>query len=499
MRAYANQNQGTDTRKAAVWGLLGLLILGYTAVCVVNPDALVAAWTLGIPLLCIALVQRFTGRGAFISGPAMFLSIYFVMTFAGVVLAPKATEGLSPSDVQAGTLTYLGGIVSFALSSILVARMLRFDPVREIGYLIRRVREDYLPDRRILQILMVSTIACLLISYFVYFRGRLPILVAFGALLTDPGADTRDELLSARFDLVYQSGTAVLEQFRYVLGPFTNVCLIVLGRRWNSPLHTRVGFAVLPLTILMLLGTGQRHPFVSMMVLTAVILCYTSPDLVVRVGVPFGVGAFTVMWFQTYLLGRFIKTGDLPTDLANALMQVFDRFVRPSAEVAFGTYALMRHDAPRMGATWLNDITGLVPFVPPMDEIFSRELFRLLYGKEGTASPSGFTEAFANLGSFGPTLIGLFFGAFLTVLFVRLLRLSAQRDQPLVDTLFLAYYTYLFARVGHSGFAQTLIMGVITIPAYWLLIRVVVRLRPTTSRAVPMPGYEPRRESLPAG
>jgi oligosaccharide repeat unit polymerase len=401
----------------------------------------------------------------------MFLLTYYVMAFIGGLVPTTLSEAYPIELRLQAASVYVSGILTFLLSSVLTAKVLRFNQGTEVAAFRNRVQESTaIPgSSKVLRLFLVILLVSHVISYVFYFKGNIPIIQAIQTAFG--GSSSRDLLRSVRFDLVYQPGASVFEQFRYVLGPFTNLALLLLGHKWGQRKYVWAGLACLPLTVLLLLGTGQRHPLVSFVVLAFITIHYVSPALLRRVALPGGLAVLVALAGQTFMLGRFAGSGDMVTDLWTSFELVLDRFVRPTAEVAYFTYWEFAGELPRMGATWLNDLSGLVPFIPPAQLPFSKELFGILFGKDGTAAPPGMVEAFVNLGILGPAILGVVLGCLLTVLFVRGVRMAQNSKAPALDAAFLAFFTYLFARIGQGGLMQPFYFGLIPMPILWWYVR----------------------------
>jgi hypothetical protein len=460
------------------WGSIALAVAMGLSIPFVSYEIMSAVALLLIPLVILWVLQKRVGGSTVLSAPVLFILTYYVMSYIGGIIPGKVSDLLDFDTRLRAAIVFCSGMVAFFASSILVVASTRFNAKAEIMAFRNAIGRDECPPAgaAVLRFLLFTSVLSIGISYVFYYGGHIPIADAL-SLLSAGGLETHDLLAAARLDIVYRTGSSFLDQFRYVLGPFSNLALLLLSIRWGNRRFMWIAWMIMPITVLLLVGTGQRHPLVAFILMTIVSLNYVGQKWLKRSTPVIGGFAFSILVGQTYLLGRFTKTGDPLGDLLVACGQILDRFVRPSAEVSYRTLSLFSDLPPRFGTTWLNDLTGLVPFVPPLQEPFTRELFRSLNGTEGTASPPGFVEAFVNLGNLGPIIVGAILGAVLTFLFVWGVRKTIASSVPVVDALFVGFFTYVFARVGQAGLTQPLYFGVIVVVPYWWCIQRILGKR----------------------
>lgn len=463
----------------------GAVLIGVALASTFVVSLAIAATLVTVGAASAVALHRATGRGSFVSPAALVLGIYVVMAYVGALLPGRVAREL-PQSVRFRTAAmYLLGILAFAGFGMLTAYVMRFRPAHELAALRERATTAHGPANAgaVLGILAAVGIGGLVVTWLFFYNRTLPLGAAVEATLADPaGGRSRTILLDARLGY-YRHGVQFLEQFRYGLAPFCNVALLFLGRRWQRRGYAMLGLALLPFTCVMLLGSGQRHPFASLLLFSGMILAYGAPRLFRRLVVPLGSVTLVVFWVQTFLLGRFDKTGDLMSDISRSGSLVIDRFVMTHAGIAYRTVELFRHEQSRLGRTWLNDLVNFIPFLPGKRESFTIELFRLEYGGTvGSASPVAPLEGYVNFGTAGPLVVGAFLGLVLTAVTVAIVRAGVRDPLPALDLLFLAYVAANAARAGYGGLLSPLQVGIIPVFVLWLLLRQIAfgrRRQPT--------------------
>jgi hypothetical protein len=446
-------------------------------------EEVIWALLVGVPVLTVLLLHHATGRGFFVSAPALLGMTYLGMSYLGAVLPGRTRDALPSTSVQETATMYMLAIVGFCVAGLLVASHSGLRPSVEVPSLQRRLRVLAPPrnSRTILKLLILMVTISLAVSFVLYYQGRLPLVEALSAAIEDPsGTEAREIYLDARLGLYY-SGIAMLEQFRYGLGPFANLTLVVLAMIWHHRAYAWLGIALIPVTSLMLLGSSQRHPIAAFLLWAAITVAYVAPATFRRAIAPLIVVGVVTLWLQTYLIGRFTKTGDVTADILASLLQLFDRFVATHSSLAFELVEYVRHLPPRLGNTWLNDLVNYVPFIPDQPQAFSLELFTLVTGRTGSISPLSLFEGYANFGFAGPFLVGVVLGTLLMIIHVAVLRLAGRSHVAAIDVIFLAYVTYSFTRAGYGGLISPLSVGLIPATAVWVFLRSLAESGPTTA------------------
>lgn len=465
-----------NARRTAIVVLSGAA-LGVLLSSSITSTVVIPVLLLGVSAVAVRALHRATGRGWLVAPPAAVLGLYVVMSLAGGIIPGRVAREL-PLDVRnrIGAM-YVLGVVAFAGFGLLVARALRFRPAEEFAAVQKRADEQPPPANAngLLGLLLLVAVLSAAVTWLLFYNRTLPIGAALQATFSNPGGGaSRSILLDARLGL-YRHGVQFLEQFRYGLLPFSNILMFMLARQWGAPFFTRAAVVLFPVTAVMLLGTGQRHPFALALVFAAIALAYTATQTFRRFVVPILVGGFVVFWGQTFVLGRFDKSGSLVTDLIRSSELAVDRIVMTHAGIAYRTVEAFRQDPIRLGRTWLHDIVNFIPFLPDKTESFTIELFRRQYGTTGSASPVAPLEGFVNFGFIGPAIVGTFLGVVLTLATIAVVRKAQTSAVPTLDLVFLAYITANITRAAYGGLLSPLQVGLIPAFVLWVVLRASAR------------------------
>lgn len=222
-------------------------------------------------------------------------------------------------------------------------------------------------------------------------------------------------------------------------------------------------------TLIGLLGTGQRGPFVlaSIVIFMFVRSALGGKDAR-KASILLAVMVLVVLTIATAVLGRSTSTLDGAGDVLTVLGEIWDRVFlanQLSGVVGFQyVFALpVQH-----GAEWLTDLQGLLPGL--RGSHLANDIFAVLYGSyRGTAPVSIWGSIWYNFGPFGVLLCPALIGYFYSRLYYRLI----SGPKTLFRVLTYSGFSVLLGTWYVAGPMTVINNGIITVYILHLMVRTV--------------------------
>lgn len=206
-----------------------------------------------------------------------------------------------------------------------------------------------------------------------------------------------------------------VNQFKNTILPCLTIVTVTYLFHAQRPRHRLISACLIAVTLIALLGTGQRSPLVLCIFTLLIYMHHVQRDQFARRALAMGGAALPLLLVTTLLLGRsseaLADAGPLET-VKVLFSEVMRRFFMDSqwaGQMAFRyTFGLPIQD----GAEWAAAILGILP--GNEGSTLSSEVFAMLYGSSrGTAPPSLWGSVYYNFGWLGviafPVLLGCAF------------------------------------------------------------------------------------------
>lgn len=207
-----------------------------------------------------------------------------------------------------------------------------------------------------------------------------------------------------------------VNQFKNALLPALVIVVVIASfharksGRWLSALFFG------GITIVFLLGTGQRGAFVTAAVLAVVTLYFVSPDKAPRYTLRFALVAIPLFFIATFATGRAssdLLAAENPLAVVGVMFDQLAFRLLGSNQLTstVGFHYVYTQEIP-FASEWIKGFVGLLPGQEGSD--LSNRIFAMLYGStRGTAPLSVWGAAYHNLGFVG----ALIFAVILAIIF----------------------------------------------------------------------------------
>jgi oligosaccharide repeat unit polymerase len=339
-------------------------------------------------------------------------------------------------------------------------------------------------------ILVYSIIAVSVIASFLYYNavGYNLFLLSIGNLLTGgangPANDMNTMRLEAYADLDNYFAPGYVNQFKNLLLP----CMLafVAARRpylKRSKAELLVLIIVVPLSLIFILGTGQRFPTVMACACAGSFLFYAVPrKLGKRVLVAITVVATVLFLAGTLILGRGGESenssfGALAADAAS-------RFTGSNQETGLVGFRFIQQRPITWGADYYYRIARIVRILPGGRRdltMIDNEVYAYQYGTDrGTAPMHIWGESWYNFGWLGVTLLPFGMGFLYQRVHLRML----HGPKTLTRLLVYAYFSIILGTWAAAGPDYLLDKGLFTVVILSLLFRVTLSGKNPESRPI---------------
>lgn len=182
--------------------------------------------------------------------------------------------------------------------------------------------------------------------------------------LTNPG----NALLSARLAITASTegylGPGIIRQVRDIFGPIALCSMVLCNRRWyGNPLFIIAATAIM----VGMLISGQRFPLLAAIVAIGLAAMSSSgsqtraPGFSVSKALAVGFVALTSFGLLSFLLGRTGGDGGVVGSIENTAVLFLERTFYIVPLEAIKTYGYWAYYGPTQGASWLRDLSILLP------------------------------------------------------------------------------------------------------------------------------------------
>ncbi|WP_309082482.1 hypothetical protein [Microbacterium sp.] len=341
------------------------------------------------------------------------LSVISLFVYAQATMAAGTLPALDPAleaDVVHASVilwsfgTLVGVSVLYAFT-ILKSPRTAYDPLVDFAY----------PKRTtafwILASIGISTLYYMSVGYLAFVES-------LQALINDTGEDVAALRLESYAGEKYFF-PGYVNQFKNALLPALTIVVLTSAYHFRVSGRAVVGLILAPLTLLFLLGTGQRGAFVIALALAVVTAYFVVPRRVKKYIVRIGIVGILLFFLLTIASGRANRDLEAAPDFGSKLGVLFEQLafrILGSNQMSsiVGFQYIHEQDIPA-GSEWWQAFVGLLPGQPGSD--LSNRIFAVLYGStRGTSPLSLWGSTYHNWGLVGTVLIA----ALLATIFCRL-------------------------------------------------------------------------------
>jgi oligosaccharide repeat unit polymerase len=355
-----------------------------------------------IIFFCLLLLYKYKQTKSLVSIPFLIITIY---TFGIVIGNLKSIE--SKQDILTQYIL-LFPIIGSTIG-VMISYLSFFQNKSNLG-LSKNKRYKSLTKIQWIYTVCMLIISLIAIAMF-YLLNGIPLFQSITSLLKGQNFD----ITSARVEATYSSnryfGAGYLEQFRIVILPLINGILIISAIRGNLKAK-KVLLFLIPITFLVLMGTGQRWPIFLFIVFLVILFSLSNLDLsiVKRRLYPIIILFIVFLFVLTLLNSRYEAASAGQSQFILVLQNLLDRLFVVQGSAVSTTVEYMNFQEFRYGSTWITNIKSLLP--GPSDITFSRELFAYRFGSlsRGNVPIPIFTEMYVNFGIWGVTIGSVIFG-----------------------------------------------------------------------------------------
>ncbi|RGE19786.1 oligosaccharide repeat unit polymerase [Leucobacter sp. wl10] len=344
-------------------------------------------------------------RFGYLSAISLFVYAQSVMAI-GII--PSLEMGNAADEVHAWLI--IGTLTVVVLTATAYAMFLRSG------------RRDYAPDVDYVYP-KTSTWALLLLSIAVcvLYYSAIGYIAFFESLQSIEGGGDED---IADLRIQSYSGSRYLfpgyvNQFKNSLLPALVMVIIIAAFRFRARGRHLLTIALVPMTLVFLLGTGQRAPFVRALIFITITFYLIAPKKMKKYAPRIVLAGLPLFFLTTVATGRAARELAEADGLFGTTQVLFEQLLfRIFGSSQLGSVVGFRwaysQNIPA-GSEWAQSILGLLPGQAGSDT--ANQIFALLYGStRGTAPLSLWGSAYYNFGMGGSLLLAFFLGLLLCAL-----------------------------------------------------------------------------------
>lgn len=220
-----------------------------------------------------------------------------------------------------------------------------------------------------------------------------------------------------------------VNQFKNALLPALTVATVI--SLYHSKSHWRhpVAATLAPVTLILLLGTGQRAPFILALGLALVVTYLIAPKRLARRAAPIVCVGLLLFFLTTFASGRValeLREAEGPEEhLAILWNQLLFRIFGSNQISSIAGFRYVYDGRIPLGSEWAEGLVGLLPGKSGSD--LSNKVFESLYGStRGTAPLSIWGSAYHNLGFYGAIAFAAFLALALTSIAIKVNKKEAS-------------------------------------------------------------------------
>lgn len=323
--------------------------------------------------------------------------------------------------------------------------------------------------------------------------GYLAFVESLQALINDTGEDVAALRLESYAGEKYFF-PGYVNQFKNALLPALTI--VVLTSAYHFRVNGRAVLALLlvPLTLLFLLGTGQRGAFVIALALAVVTSYFVVPRRVKTYIFRIGVVGIPLFFLLTIASGRANRDLEAASDFGGKVGVLFEqlafRILGSNQTSSIVGFQYIHEQSIPLGSEWWQAFVGLLPGQPGSD--LSNRIFAVLYGStRGTSPLSLWGSTYHNSGLVGTVLIA----AVLAAIFCRLAAgINSTTSGNLVQFVGMAGVTITLGTWIADGPVSVLNKGLVMYALVWLWgSRIARRAQSAGGRSTPNPVSDARR------
>lgn len=359
----------------------------------------------------LALMAARAGFGRYwIVSPAMACIAYFVL----VMLPGFFLAETGPSVIDRALFAHTVWFAGLAVSSLVVSILRDGSYSRSSGG-----NFSLTGSRQLFYVFIFLSVPALVFTFVML--GRVPLFIGVSSLFGESGdltmhAARRMNTLEHRAGDTVYFGQGYLRQIYAVVGPVFWVALY-LYNNWNRVSYNKVLLNGL-LAFFVMAGAlnGQIWMSVNIMIFFVMAMVHgrlAKTDSVLTRGLLlrcFYIYIGLIIFISLYRYFQFLQGRDSADIVAGTLRRIY----LPGAIQLFGIFP--DHEPFRYGATWLNDLRGILP---GSVQSFAYEVHYLVHGGGWgfTLSPGIVASSYVNFGFIGVFFVSLVLGSVYGLLF----------------------------------------------------------------------------------
>lgn len=199
-----------------------------------------------------------------------------------------------------------------------------------------------------------------------------------------------------------------VNQFKNALLPALVLVIIVAAFRLKERHRILAAITLIPATLIVLLGTGQRAPFVRVLIFAVVALYLIAPKNMRRYAPRIALIGLPIFFLSTFATGRAATDLTQADGLGGTIGVFFEQLafrIFGSSQIGATTgFRYIFNQNIATGSEWRESILGLLPGQAGSD--IANQIFALLYGStRGTAPLSLWGSVYYNFGTGGCLVI----------------------------------------------------------------------------------------------
>lgn len=328
----------------------------------------------------------------------IFIAMQLVM-FLGIITAPDALEKYGEHLI----LIYFSSLIFFIFGIHSVKSQIAINN-KNSSLLSKHINNDNLSNYQKQMIYFLIIVSILFCFYFYMSAGVNLFIESLIDFINGRINVYRNERLSF-FSI---SGVGYIYQFRTIILPVLNIFLVIGQRRK----YTRIGLTILPLTLIFILGTGQRNAFVFFLLFIFFYIKLLGNNLNIQIN-----KKYLVIFYSLSLLFLIILTisngrvnSENNSQVNGAIQSLADRTFGVNSKTALFAFKYIETQPTVWGYDWLMMLADILPGKSGYLSV-DRIVNYLAYGTyDGTGPPCIWGSAWYNWSIFGATLFPFILG-----------------------------------------------------------------------------------------